>query len=353
MAEMRLAFCSQCAFITNMAYDAARLDYSGNHEESQSYSPRFRAFAQELARRWIEQYELRGKTALEIGCGKGDFLASMLEEGIHHAIGVDPGARPGRMTGPAAGRAEWVLENFTPVLGQREPDAIVCRHTLEHIHSVRAFLDDIRASIGSRPKTVVLFELPDALRILRETAFWDIYYEHCSYFTPGSLGRLFRASGFDIIDLSLGYDGQYLLLAARPRPFNRPPAPPLPIEEDVAAVAEAVSHFERGYARQMATWRQRLQDARDRGLRTVIWGGGAKGLSFLTALGDIDTVQYAVDVNPNLHGRYMAGIGRQVVPPAFLVQYRPHLVVVMNSVYTAEIRAMLGELGLSPTLVAL
>jgi hypothetical protein len=60
-----------------------------------------------------------------------------------------------------------------------------------------------------------------------------------------------------------------------------------------------------------------------------------------------------VDVNPNLHGRYMAGIGRQVVPPAFLVQYRPHLVVVMNPVYTEEIRAMLGELGLSPTLVAL
>jgi SAM-dependent methyltransferase len=140
MGEMRLAFCSQCAFITNTAYDAVRLDYSGNHEESQSFSPHFRAFARELARRWIEQYELRGKTALEIGCGKGDFLATMLEEGIHHAIGVDPGARPERMTGPAAARVEWVLENFTPALGEREPDAIVCRHTLEHIHSVRAFL---------------------------------------------------------------------------------------------------------------------------------------------------------------------------------------------------------------------
>ena len=36
------------------------------------------------------------------------------------------------------------------------------------------------------------FELPDSRRVFDEVAFWDIYYEHCSYFTPGSLARLFR-----------------------------------------------------------------------------------------------------------------------------------------------------------------
>jgi hypothetical protein len=27
---------------------------------------------------------------------------------------------------------------------------------------------------------------------LKEVAFWDIYYEHCSYFSPGSLAATFR-----------------------------------------------------------------------------------------------------------------------------------------------------------------
>src|SRR3712207_6943984 len=40
-------------------------------------------------------------------------------------------------------------------------------------------------SVGERPHTVVAIEVPDTLRVLTEGAFWDLYYEHCSYFTPG------------------------------------------------------------------------------------------------------------------------------------------------------------------------
>ena len=38
-------------------------------------------------------------------------------------------------------------------------------------------------------------------RVLEEGAFWDIYYEHCSYFTLGSHARLFRRAGLDVTDL--------------------------------------------------------------------------------------------------------------------------------------------------------
>jgi hypothetical protein len=42
----------------------------------------------------------------------------------------------------------------------------------------------IRAQSATAPTSPVLFELPDVLRVLEEVAFWDVYYEHCSYFTP-------------------------------------------------------------------------------------------------------------------------------------------------------------------------
>ena len=29
----------------------------------------------------------------------------------------------------------------------------------------------------------MFFQVPDMSRVLRDLAFWDIYYEHCSYFT--------------------------------------------------------------------------------------------------------------------------------------------------------------------------
>ena len=37
------------------------------------------AFAQDLARRWVEDYDLQDRTVLEIGCGKGEFLIEMVK----------------------------------------------------------------------------------------------------------------------------------------------------------------------------------------------------------------------------------------------------------------------------------
>ena len=74
----------------------------------------------------------------------------------------------------------------------------------------------VRRPIGDRTDVVVFFELPDTERVLTEAAFWDIYYEHCSYFTRGSLARLFRRTGFEPHRLWKAYDDQYLLLEAGP-----------------------------------------------------------------------------------------------------------------------------------------
>ena len=79
----------------------------------------------------------------------------------------------------------------------------------------------------------MLFELPDVRRVLDEVAFWDVYYEHCSYFSAGSLARLFRATGFEVLDLALDYDDQYLLLEARPSAVRRRPARRCRLEDDL------------------------------------------------------------------------------------------------------------------------
>jgi SAM-dependent methyltransferase len=349
--DMELGLCRACGFITNVRFDESLLDYAGQHEESQAFSPHFQAFARGVARQWIDRYDLSGKTVLEIGCGKGHFLELMVNEGVGRGIGVDPGSRPERITGPAASQIEWIQQYYSTEHGAWKPDAIVCRHTLEHIHAVAPFLTTIRHSVGNRTDVVLLFEVPDALRVLREVAFWDIYYEHCSYFTAGSLSRAFRSSGFDIIDLSLVYSGQYLLIEARPRPEGAPPAAVRPEEEAPSVVEAAIAQFRSGFADKIGGWKARLQRARAEGKRGVIWGGGSKGLSYLTALGADSGIEVAVDVNPHLQGRYMAVTGNQVVAPEFLVEYRPDFVVIMNPVYVDEIRGMLARLDLSPTLL--
>jgi SAM-dependent methyltransferase len=347
--RLRLALCTSCGFITNTAYEPELQSYFESYEETQGFSPRFRQFARELAQRWVDRYGLEGKDVLEIGCGKGEFLLLMCELSGGRGVGIYPAVVFERVSSPAADRVEFIKDLYDERYAHLAGDAVVCRHTLEHIHPVADFLATIRRTLDSRPETVVLFELPDVLRVLRECAFWDIYYEHCSYFTPGSLARLFRASGFDVLAVELDYDDQYILVEAVPGGDGRAP---LPIEEQPGDVAAAVTDFRRNLADVQGRWRAELAGVRSSGGKTAVWGSGSKGVAFLTTLGLSDEVSAVVDINPYKQGKFMAGTGHEIVAPEALRAVQPDLVVAMNPVYLDEIKGELDTLGVDARLEA-
>jgi hypothetical protein len=228
-------------------------------------------------------------------------------------------------------------------------DVICCRHTLEHIRQTGEFLRTVRRTVGDRPDVLVFFEVPDVRRVLREQAFWDIYYEHCSYFSLGSLARLFRASGFDVVELSADFDDQYLLLAARPA--GQASEPSLPEEDDLAALADEVSCFRRNVGQQIKRWRRCLETG-ERAGRVAIWGSGSKCVAFLSTIGLQNPVDAIVDINPHRHGRFLAGLGYEVRSPQALREVRPDLVVVMNPIYRQEIAEQLREMAVEAEVVA-
>ena len=347
--ELEIAVCHGCGFVFNAAFDTGLSEYSDRYEETQGFSPRFREFATTLAQRWIDKYDIRDRDVLEIGCGKGEFLALMCELGNNRGIGVDPSAIPDRLRSSAEVRL--IPEFFGPQHADLPADVIVCRHTLEHIAPVAEFLRGVRTAIGDRLDTIVLFELPDVLRVLREGAFWDMYYEHCSYFSPGSLARLFRAEGFEVVDVELDYDDQYILIEARPA-SGAVTGSALPLEETAADVVATCEDFAATFAKTVEVWRSAVLGAADGGQRPVIWGGGSKGVAYLTTLALHEQVHYAVDINPYKQGKYIAGSGQQVVGPDFLRDYQPGLVIAMNPVYVNEIQTTLDELGVTAELTA-
>lgn len=351
--DLRLSRCPECGFVTNTAFEPARSVYSEDYEETQGFSPRFRHFIEELSRDWVGRFNLEGKHVVEIGCGKGEFLVEMLRAGAGTGLGIDPGVRPERVPDDVADRVRWVRGFFPADLPELNADAVVCRHTLEHIGPVREFMEQIRTAIGDRRDTAVLFELPGTQHVLDKAWFWDTYYEHCSYFTAGSLARLMRRTGFEVLDVRPAYDGQYLLAEARPADVPAP-GEPLPVENDMDAVARGADHFAASCDRVVESWRTRVRQVADAGGRTVIWGSGSKGVAFLAALGDdARHVTAAVDINPYKHGRWMAGTGHRILAPKELVDVRPALVIAMNSTYLAEIGADLADVGVTTELEGL
>lgn len=349
--DLRLALCSDCGFVYNQDFDTTLTSYSPDYEETQGYSEHFQQFIDDLAATWVDRYGLAGGRVVEIGCGKGEFLAALARHGVAEAVGIDPGVHPERIAAEARGRVHAVRGFFPRDMPVIDADAVVCRHTLEHIAPVRDFMLQIERATSGRPDTVLLFELPESLRVFEEGAFWDVYYEHCSYFSERSLTGLFRSLGWVVTQVDTVYDGQYILLEARHAAAAHRDGV-VPRDPEGTQLREAVGRFSAVERDLVTRWTDELSSAGDR--RVALWGSGSKAVAFLEALGDTaSAVSAVVDINPNKWDRYMAGSAQRIRSPEELVDVKPDLVIAMNPVYVPEIGASLHQLGLSPELVSL
>ena len=347
--DIELGFCGHCGFITNMAFDPGVHEYSSRYEETQGFSGTFNAFHSGLAARLIEQYSLHNKDIIEIGCGKGEFLTMLCEMGDNRGVGFDPAYVSERNQSKAKNRITFVQDFYSEKYSGYHGDFVCCKMTLEHIPNTADFVGTVRRSIGNRLNTIVFFQIPEVRRILRERAFWDIYYEHCSYFSRGSLARLFRKCGFDVLKLWTDYDDQYLMIEAKPGTSTDGVV--LPEENDIEELKNEVNSFSRDLEGIVIQWKTKLRESKGHGRRVVLWGGGSKGVAFLTKLNVQNEIEYAVDINPYKQGTFMAGTGQQIVLPEFLQTYKPDLVIVMNPIYCNELQQELTRLNISAELL--
>lgn len=343
---LRLSVCPRCGHVYNEAFVPELLDYTPAYENSLHHSPHFAMYAEDLARSLVERHALRGRLVVDVGCGRGDFLALLCRLGGNRGRGYDRSCPPDAAAVAQGLDVTFVAEFFSRTIALPPVDLLCCRQVLEHVADPAAFLSEIVASPAVTGETVLFFEVPNAAYTLDDDGIWDLIYEHCSYFTEGSLVALFERCGFEVMATRGLYSGQYLGIEARPAGDA-----PAVRSARVTPVDAAASPFAERYRTKLTGWREAVAGWAADGERMVIWGAGSKGVSFLDALRPSPVV-YAVDLNPRKRGRFLPGSGAEVVAPEFLTEYRPDRVILMNAIYRAEVADRLALLGLSPALVA-
>ncbi len=347
---VRLSLCEGCGFVANRSFDPKWSAYSPSYEDQQSFSPTFNSFAGALALGLVERHGLAGKTVVEVGCSKGDFLALLCEAGMADAIGIDPSAVEGRVAPPSRGRMRLIPDYYGPEHLEFAADLICCRHTLEHIQPVHETLTLMRRHAEKRPGAILCIEVPDATRLWKDCAFEDIYYEHCSYFTAGSLASAVRRAGFSVTDLRREYDGQYLVLEgcldpSADRHFE--------IEETPAETARDVRAFQAAIDGTKSSWREAVEAERAKGHRIAIWGSGSKCVAFLRTLGIAQDIAAIIDINPHRTGKFAPSVSIPISSASEIADISPDVVIVMNPVYLAEIEAECRKYGVSPAFLTL
>src|ERR1700733_11505796 len=209
--DLRLVCCRRCGFVANTAFRPELLEYGEYYENDQTWSPRFDAHVNGLVDRLLNA-GIRGKSVIEVGCGRGYFLQRLCVRGESQGVGFDPSYKGD--DGSADGRVRFVREFYGASHAQLRPDAVICRHVIEHVPQPLELLANLRAALGKGSRALVAFETPTIQWILDGLVIQDLFYEHCSYFTAETLAYAFRRSGFEPIAVDSVFGDQYLWIEA-------------------------------------------------------------------------------------------------------------------------------------------
>ena len=289
-APLRLGVCGNCAFIHNMDFSADAVSYDLGYESTQAYSPTFRKFQHSVVHRLFDQYGLKGAHAIEVGCAQGEFLELLRLSGVGSAIGYDPAFDATRPAFQVSEKFQVVPEYFGAGKSVRSSDFLACLMTIEHVFETGEFMNSIVEAIDPDGNPLVYIQAPNAEKVLTDGAFWDIYYEHCSYFTAPSLTRLMRQSGLCVLDVRTEYDDQYLSVDAR---LEMSGAEQVDDSASVAAVLKQVDAFRLRTEEVLSGWRDFIARASELNEKVVLWGGGSKAVAFLTALNNPANIEHA------------------------------------------------------------
>lgn len=341
--DLRLTYCDVCGAIENQAFDAERVVYTDQYENSLHFSEFFQGYVQELAEGIVDRFPVRGGTVAEIGCGDGQFLDLVTRLGECQGVGFDPSydrTAPDELDG---GRVRFEREYFGADHKDLGADLVVCRQVLEHVPDPRAMLQSVRAAL--KPNASVVFEVPNARYTLDSPSLWDVIYEHVTYWSVGSLARLFASAGFDVTGSELTYADQFVAMDAK---VTEAEATISGATEDLGELTASVDRFAAAWQATIDGWHTELAERQAAGSRVALWGTGARGVNFLNMADPDRTIESVIDINPRKHGRHAPGTGQMIQPPEALVDNPPDLVVVMNPNYIDEIRGSLAEMGLNP-----
>ncbi len=308
--DIRLVQSGQTGLVFNEAFRPELMEYDVEYQNEQAHSAVFKGHLEQVA--GIVERTMGSDELIEVGCGKAYFLELLQSRGCS-IVGFDPtyeGDNP-------AVHKRYISDDMT-----LSANGIVLRHVLEHVRSPVEFLAGLRDVNGGG---LIYIEVPCFEWIVRNGAWFDIFYEHVNYFRIGDFSRMFGR----VVESGHLFGGQYIYVVADLSTLKTP----------VCTAGDTITLPEDFLSSAMGGGGTASAGA-------AVWGAASKGVIYaLLRERAGNPVRVLIDINPAKWGKYVPATGLRVVSPTdAMAELAPGSdIVAMNSNYLDEIRAMTRE----------
>ena len=335
---LHVRICEGCFLVQLRAYVAPEQIFT-EYAYFSSYSSSWIQHARHYADMISERLRLGPEhLVVELGSNDGYLLQGFVERGIP-ALGIEP----------AGNVAEVAIERGIPTLVAffgadtarqliaegRRADLLVANNVLAQVPDLNDFVGGIKLLLA--PGGVATIEVPHLMRLLECNQFDTIYHEHYSYFSLGTIQRIFSAHEMTIFDVEElpTHGGSVRVYATHAGPNGRPAEARVAelVEREDAAGLRTMEPYTSFAARVQQTKRRLLEvliSIKRDGESIVGYGAPGKGNTLLNYCGiRTDLVDYTVDRNPYKQGRFLPGTHIPILSPDKIAESRPGFILIL------------------------
>ena len=350
---LRVYVCEKCLLVQLEEFEKAS-DIFSDYAYFSSFSDSWLRHAQCYVNMMMERFGFGPDSqVMEIASNDG-YLLQFFQEKCVPVLGIEPAANIAKVS--AEKGIPTVVKFFNVdtarelVSQGRRADLLIGNNVLAHVPGLNDFVSGIKMIL--KPRGIVTMEFPYIMRLVEEKQFDTIYHEHFSYFSFGTVDRIFSKHGLKIFDVeevsthggSLRIFGCHREETSLPTNSN---VDKLKEREGAAGFGTLDRYLSFSKAVQETKWQllEFLISAKRKGKSIVSYGAPAKGNTLLNFCGvGKDFIDYTVDRSPQKQNCLLPGTHIPIFHPDKIKETKPHYVLVLPWNIKDEIMSQMAHI---------
>ena len=310
--DLDLCQCSGCGLVQ---LSGPPVSYYREVIRASAVSEEMKNFRKKQFKAFVNQYALKNKKIVEIGCGRGEFL-SIIQTFVAESYGLEYSPESvSQCINNGLKVFPGFVENNDYKIKNSPFDAFFILNFLEHLPEPNATLRGIYNNLNN--EGVGLIEVPNFDMILQKKLFSEFISDHLFYFTKDTLNFTLEMNGFETIDCKIQWYDYIISAIVR----KKKKTDLSDFQNDRLKLKQEIENYLSNFENK----------------KVAIWGASHQALAILSLLNLSGRIEYVIDSAAFKQGKYTPATHIPIVAPDKLNSDPVDAIIVMAAGYSDEV----------------